>query len=152
MVRMGHAGEHLGPLTDPHRRAEWGKLLFSFETIYFTAVTLPKMSILCLYLRVFGWKGTMRRATQALLGVVVATGFSLSLTVIFQCRPYMNWWPEEMTREHCISERIFFRAQCIPGFVLDIIIMALPLRTIWHLTLPTAKRLALLFVFIVAGL
>ncbi|KAK4445909.1 hypothetical protein QBC34DRAFT_441321 [Podospora aff. communis PSN243] len=151
MVCMGLAGEHLGSAADWDRRVQWGKLLFSFELIYFTAVTLPKMSILCLYLRVFGWKGRMRRATQVLLGFVVATGFSLSLAVIFQCRPYMNWWPEETTREHCISEKTFFRAQCIPGFVLDILIIALPLRTIWRLTLPTAKRLALLFVFTVAG-
>ncbi|KAK0611881.1 hypothetical protein B0T14DRAFT_571735 [Immersiella caudata] len=151
MVYLGHAGQHYdSSLSDPER-AEWGKLLFSFEMIYFTAVTLPKMSILCLYLRVFGWKGRMRRITQALLGIVFATGFSLSVVVIFQCRPLMNWWPDDMTHANCISEKAFFRAQCVPGFVLDLIIMVLPLRTIWRLTLPTAKRLALLFVFIVAS-
>lgn len=119
----------------------------------FTTVALPRLSILCLYLRVFGWKGPMRRATQAVMGFVVATWFGLVLTTLLQCQSLKTWLATGMKDPaRCINEGNFFRGQCIPGFVLDLFIMALPLRTIWSLKLPTAKRVALLCVFVIASL
>ncbi|KAK0649576.1 hypothetical protein B0T16DRAFT_492184 [Cercophora newfieldiana] len=151
MVRFAAVGHHEYEVP-PDQNVIWAKCLFAFEMLYFVAVTLPRMSILCLYLRVFGWKGAMRRITQAILGLVIALGLSMCFVSIFQCRPFMNWWHQEVNRQNCIDEKKFFHGQCIPGFLLDLAIMALPLRTIWRLKLPTAKRLALLLVFTVASL
>jgi len=152
MVNYAGVGRHVNAL--PRGTIEtWEKTLFAFELLYFTAVALPKMSILCLYLRVFGWKGPMRRITQGLLTVVVLIGAALISTTLVQCRPIMTWWEDTgIHRNNCIDEKMFFDAQCIPGLVLDLVIMVLPLRTIWRLKLPTAKRVALVFVFVIASL
>ncbi|KAK3377394.1 integral membrane protein [Lasiosphaeria ovina] len=155
MVQIGGVGQHVEALElrNPSALVGWAKVLLAFEFVYFTAVALPKMSILCLYLRVFKWAhGPMRTASLALFGFVAATWLSMMVTVCFQCRPIAFWWDRSIPGGRCIDVQAFYHAQSIPGVVLDLFIMALPLRTIWGLSMPTAKRLALVLVFLVASL
>lgn len=137
---------------DPSLIVEWAKCLLAFEIVYFISVALPKIAILCLYLRVFNWKGEMRTAAITLLAMVAATSLSLVITACFQCRPLAFWWDRTIPGGSCIDIQLFFHAQSIPGFVLDTFIMALPIRTIWSLKLPFHRRVALLAVFLVASL
>lgn len=125
-------------------------MLVTFELIYFTAVTLPKMSMLCLYLRVFSWGGRMRQATLVLLATVAATWLAFVITTLLQCRSLNLLW--DSPQNSCVDLRAYFNAQTVPGIFLDFIIMGLPLKTIWGLKLPTAKRAALLGIFLVASL
>jgi hypothetical protein len=154
IVQIGGVGQHLVAVEarDPALLVEWAKCLLAFEIVYFTSVALPKMAIVCLYLRVFNWKGGMRTAAMTLLAVLAATGLSLVITACFQCRPLAFWWDRTIPGGTCIDIQLFFHAQSIPGFVLDIFIMALPIQTIWSLKLPLYRRVALLAVFLVASL
>jgi hypothetical protein len=72
---------------DPDVLVLWAKVLFAFEIVYFVSVSLPKMAILFFYMRVFGWQGWMRIATQFLLGLVMATAVANVVTTCFMCRP-----------------------------------------------------------------
>jgi len=154
MVKSCGVGYHANQLDalDPEVLVLWAKVLFAFEIVYFVSMTLPKMAILFLYLRVFGWQGRMRIMTQVLLGLVVASGVANVVTTCFMCQPLTYWWDGSVEGGHCIDVQAFFHAQCVPGFALDLPIMVLPLQTIWRLKLPAAKRVALLFVFLVASL
>ncbi|KAK3385665.1 integral membrane protein [Podospora didyma] len=155
LVLVGGVGQHVAAvqLRDPHALTNWAKFVLLFEFVYFTAVALPKLSILCLYLRVFNWtEGPMRRATQVMFGLVLATWFSMMVTASFQCQPLAYWWDPTIKGGRCIDVQAFYHAQSVPGFVLDIFIMALPIRTIWSLKMPTVKKVALVLVFLVASL
>lgn len=127
-------------------------MLVTFELLYFTAVTLPKMSMLCLYLRVFSWGGRMRQATLVLLAIVAATWLAFIVTTLLQCHPISKLWDKPNDNPACIDLRAYFNAQTLPGIFLDFLIMGLPLKTIWGLKLPTAKRVALVGIFLVASL
>ena len=155
MVRVGGVGRHVDFLeeNDPSKLEGWAKCILAFEIIYFVSMALPKMAIVFLYLRVLNWKGSMRTVAHVLLALLAATGFSFIITACFQCRPIEFWWNRERVGGGtCIDVQAFFHAQAIPGIVLDLVIMALPLRTIWSLKLATAKRVGLLMIFAVGSL
>lgn len=61
-------------------------------------------------------------------------------------------WDRTIPGGHCFDIQGFFHAQALPGFILDLAIMALPMDTIWRLNLPRVKRFALLGIFAVASL
>ncbi|KAK4167026.1 integral membrane protein [Cladorrhinum sp. PSN259] len=154
MVKIGGVGQHAVVLAIYNRKAltSWAKVLLAFEYAYFTAVALPKLSILCLYLRVLNWNhGPWRWATFVLFGLVSATWLSMMIAVCFQCQPLSYWWDKTIPGGKCFNVQTFFHAQSIPGFILDFLIMVLPLRKIWELKLPIAKRFALVLVFVVAS-
>ncbi|KAK1985936.1 integral membrane protein [Colletotrichum cereale] len=150
---VGGVGRHVEFLEEfhPELLAGWAKSLLAFEVVYFTSVALPKMGIVCLYLRVFNWKGAMRTTAYVLLAMLAATSVSFIVTACFQCQPIAYWWDRTIPGGKCVDVQAFFHAQSIPGFVLDFVIMALPLHTIWNLKLPMHKRLALVGIFMVGS-
>jgi hypothetical protein len=154
MVRVGGVGQHVQAVEErnPALLTGWAKSILAFEIVYFTSVALPKLAIVVLYLRVFNWKGGMRVTALVLLAILAATGLSLIITACFQCRPLAYWWDRTIPGGTCIDVQLFFHAQSVPGFVLDFFIMALPLKTIWGLKMPTPKRVALMMIFLVASL
>ncbi|WYZ33894.1 hypothetical protein EsH8_I_000170 [Colletotrichum jinshuiense] len=153
MVRVGGVGRHVEFVEEFHPAllTGWAKCILAFELIYFASIALPKMGIVCLYLRIFNWKGMMRTISYALLAVLAATSLSFILTACFQCTPIAFWWDRTIPGGRCVDVQAFFHAQAIPGFVLDLFIMALPMQTIWGLKLPTHKRIALVGIFMVGS-
>lgn len=153
MTKVGGVGQHVAFLeeNDPIKLEGWAKCLLAFEMVYFTSMSLPKMAIVFLYLRVFNWRGAMRTLAYVLLGLLAATSLSFVLVACFQCRPLEFWWDRKIPGGVCIDVQGFFHAQAIPGIILDVFIMALPLSTIWGLQLPTAKRVALALIFAIGS-
>ncbi|KAK7974301.1 hypothetical protein PG990_011098 [Apiospora arundinis] len=154
ITKVGGVGRHVEFLEehDPIQLEGWAKCLLAFEMVYFTSMSLPKMAIVFLYLRVFNWQGAMRTSAYILLGLLAATSLSFVLVACFQCRPIAFWWDKKLPGGGvCIDVQQFFHAQAIPGIILDVFIMTMPLSTIWALQLPTAKRVALALIFAIGS-
>lgn len=154
MTKVGGVGRHVTFIEEqqPKALSGWAQCIFAFELVYFTSVALPKLSILCLYLRIFNWKGSMRLAAWMIFTITAMTSVSLFVAACFQCRPLAFWWDKTIKGGSCFDIQLFFHVQSLPGFILDLAIMALPLKTIWNLKLPLIKRLALVGVFVIASL
>ena len=102
---------------------------------------------------VSSWKGVMRRVTQILIVLVAASWAAFVMVVSLQCQPLSLYWDQSIDPgDRCIDEDAFFHGQCMPSFVIDLVIMDLPLKTIWGLQLPMIKRVALVFIFMIASL
>ncbi|KAJ0114981.1 integral membrane protein [Diaporthe amygdali] len=153
MTKIGGVGRHVEFVEEfhPKQLTGWAQSILAFELIYFTSVALPKLGIICLYLRIFNWKGAMRNAALVLFTLTAMTSVSLVVAACFQCTPIAFWWDRTIPGGRCFDVQAFFHAQALPGFVLDLAIMALPMQTIWHLKMPMVKRLALVAVFLVAS-
>ncbi|KAK3997841.1 putative integral membrane protein [Cladorrhinum sp. PSN332] len=154
MVKIAGVGQHVEVLMaeDPEALVNWQKSILGFEFVYLTAVAVPKLSILCLYLRVLNWnRGPWRWATFVLIGMVIVTWLALMIAVCFQCRPLRFWWDPSIPGGKCFQVSKFFDGSRVPSFVLDLFVMLLPLRTIWALKLSTAKKFALVLAFMVAS-
>lgn len=94
----------------------------------------------------------MRTTAWVLFGLTAATSAALTLAACFQCIPLAFFWDRTISGGRCFDIQQFFHAQALPGFILDIIIMILPMSTIWNLKLPMIKRFALLGIFAIASL
>ncbi|KAL1871105.1 hypothetical protein Daus18300_004850 [Diaporthe australafricana] len=153
MTKIGGVGRHVEFVEEeePKQLTGWAQSILAFELIYFTSVALPKLGIICLYLRIFNWKGAMRAAAWTLFALTAMTSVSLVVAACFQCTPIAFWWDRTIPGGRCFDVQAFFHAQALPGFVLDLAIMALPMQTIWHLKMPLVKRMALVAVFLVAS-
>ncbi|KAJ2902909.1 integral membrane protein [Zalerion maritima] len=152
MTKVGGVGRHIEAVEAkyPEQTVGWAKTILAFEIIYFTSAALPKMAIVFLYLRIFNWRGLMRNLAILLLVIIASTGVSLIITACLQCQPIAYWWDSSIEGGHCLNVQRFFHVQCIPGIILDLFIMALPVHTVWNLKLPVYKRIALLVIFLVA--
>ncbi|KAI3390406.1 hypothetical protein diail_9740, partial [Diaporthe ilicicola] len=153
MTKIGGVGRHVDFVEEfhPKQLTGWAQSILAFELIYFTSVALPKLGIICLYLRIFNWKGAMRSAAWILFTLTAMTSVSLVVAACFQCTPIAFWWDRTIPGGRCFDVQAFFHGQALPGFVLDLAIMALPMQTIWHLKMPLVKRMALVAVFLVAS-
>lgn len=154
MTKVGGVGRHVEFIQAerPKQLSGWAQTILAFEMIYFISIALPKLSIICLYLRIFNWKGALQRSAQLLFILTAMNSLALFGAACFQCRPLAFWWDKTIKGGTCFNVQAFFHAQALPGAILDLAIMALPVSTIWHLKLPLVKRIALLLVFIVASL
>lgn len=151
MIEIGGVGRHVEAVSHGEL-IEWAKCILAFEFIYLTSIALPKMAIVFLYLKLFNWKGVMRNLAILLQITIASTSLSLIIAACFQCRPLSAWWEEGVDGGKCFNVEAFFHAQSIPSIVLDLFVMALPVRTIWGLKLPVYKRIGLVMIFVVASL
>ncbi|TLD24091.1 hypothetical protein PspLS_06970 [Pyricularia sp. CBS 133598] len=155
MTMIGGVGQHVAlfqqPGGDKTKLRGWAQCILAFEIIYFTSVALPKIAIIFMYIQVFNWRDTRRRVAWGLIALNASLALSLVGAACFQCIPLAYWWDRTIPGGRCFDIQAFFHAQAIPGFVLDLFIMALPLQSIWELKLPAIKKIALALIFLIAS-
>lgn len=154
LVVYGGVGHHVEVVErqDPAALLCWAKLVFAFQVVFFLCVALPKAAIILLYLRVFAWRGPMRMTAHALLFAIAASTIGLMITSCVQCRPLAYWWDSSIPGGTCINVQLFYHLQALPGIILDLAIMALPVRTVWALKMPLRTRSALMGIFLIGSL
>ena len=123
------------------------KSIYAVELLGIAGYTLPKMSLLCLYLRIFTVRA-FRIATYVLLGILVAFWISFALANIFQCTPVNYWWNRLIPGGKCINIDLFFRAYSPPNIITDVLILLLPIRFVWKLEATKAKKIGLTLIFL----
>ncbi|OTA94593.1 hypothetical protein M434DRAFT_29741 [Hypoxylon sp. CO27-5] len=120
------------------------KVLFSFGIIYLLALASVKMSVLSFYQRTFSTE-SMQRAIWATMGVVFIWAFSHTLAFIFVCRPTQAWW--DTSAGTCGNLIPIYASIVVVNIITDLIVMALPMYTIWHLQMRKTEKLALTIAF-----
>ncbi|KAI6361155.1 hypothetical protein MCOR25_006526, partial [Pyricularia grisea] len=152
-THIGGIGRHADAVErdTPWQIKGWGISIFAFEIGYFTSVAFPKTAIICLYLRIFHWKGPKRYCAMVLIFLNAALALSLVLIACFQCRPLAFWWDKSIEGGSCIDIQTFYHAQALPGLILDLGIIALPLQSIWRMNLPFFRKVALGMIFMIGS-
>jgi hypothetical protein len=122
-------------------------MFYLSQIFYKFTINLTKLSILCLYLRIFS-EPWFRRTCWAC--VVVILGYSLASIVasIFQCTPIPHYWDKsKYPTGTCIDFTTFWYANAIYNIITDFVILVSPPRVVWKLRLPLRQRLGLMAVF-----
>lgn len=126
------------------------KLLMAFECVYTTSVALIKISILCLYLRIFPSRG-FRTATYVVGASIIAWWIALLGVSVFQCRPFYVFW-NHTVQGSCLAMQTAFIANAAPNVVQTVIVLAMPVEKIWGLHTSRAQKLRLFTTFGLGGL
>ncbi|RDL36933.1 uncharacterized protein BP5553_04366 [Venustampulla echinocandica] len=135
----------------PHQLVQWAKCIYALEWIYLAAVALPKLSILFLYLRIFVARFT-RLVTYILMATVIANWAAFLLASIFQCSPVRFQWDKSTPGGKCFNVPLFYKLVNVPNIATDLVILVLPLPTVWHLKVSRAKKFGLTLVFLTGSI
>jgi hypothetical protein len=123
------------------------KMLVAYELIFSTTISTIKISVLMFYLRVFVNR-SLRIATKAALIFVMLWSVGNILQVFLICRPFVKTY--SLTAEGVCGDQIAsFIAIGAFNVITDVIILTLPLPTVWSLKMSTPAKLGLTGVFLV---
>lgn len=128
------------------------KLSFASSIFYFLLITGIKTSILLLYRRVFAIDSSFRFQSLMAMSLVWVFWFCVTITTILNCLPFEYNWMSIGDPHHCINYNIFWMVAGSLEVVIDIIILALPVRMVLGLQLTRKRKVMVLFIFLLGGL
>lgn len=128
------------------------KLFFVCSILYFTLIMAIKISILLMYRRIFSVDSSFRLHSLLLGIVVVAFWFAATVATIFYCRPFGYSWMGLELNKHCFDYNAFWMATGIIEVVIDVTILALPVRMVLKLQLTRKQRALITFIFLLGSL
>jgi hypothetical protein len=142
-------GKHLDDLPPTTNHAASLELFYYGEALYYITVSLTKVSILFLYLRLFPQEN-YRIFNYIMMAFVIATGFSCTVAGIFQCDPIRKAWLTDLPGK-CFNQPSLFIANAGLNIAQDLIIYGLPIPMLWKVQRPLKERIALTGIFVVGG-
>ncbi|GAB1311517.1 hypothetical protein MFIFM68171_01727 [Madurella fahalii] len=142
-------GKHVGDLPRTTNFAAALELFYYGEATYYITVSLTKMSILFLYLKIIPQRG-YRIFNWIMMAFVFLTGLTCVVAGIFQCNPIHKAWHTEVPGT-CFNQVALYLSNAGLNIFQDLIIYFLPVPTLWKLQLPRKQRIALIAVFIIGA-
>ncbi|KAK4163737.1 hypothetical protein QBC43DRAFT_289612 [Cladorrhinum sp. PSN259] len=139
---LGTGIETLGP----ERIVLFLKALFFSILCYVTGHTLTKISILCLYTRVFRTTG-MRKVYPVMLALIAIHGLYLIFSLIFGCRPVRAFWDISLPR-NCLPREPMWLSNAAANILTDFALFLSPLGVLKTSGLAKRQKIGLYFVFL----
>ncbi|KAJ8058508.1 hypothetical protein OCU04_012694 [Sclerotinia nivalis] len=153
-VVKGEHGSHqkLGPhgeLIHDSALDVYQKTRLIMEAVTFPALGFTKVSLLFLYKRIFAVRA-FRLICWVLIVLASLWATLFFFLIIFQCHPVSIFWTkfEFQYGDSCFQTIPFYESTTYTDFLLDILILALPIPMIWKLQLPLKQKIAVSFVFL----
>ncbi|OBT84042.1 hypothetical protein VE02_09043 [Pseudogymnoascus sp. 03VT05] len=123
------------------------KIIIPCQALYGVCLALVKSSMMVLYYRLFGTKGSFRIAICITGAIVWAWAISIVLESFLLCSPVEFNWNPTLPSGKCGNRNVAFVMAGVLNMVTDLMVMALPLPYIWGLQLPLGRKIGLTFVF-----
>ncbi|KKZ61218.1 hypothetical protein EMCG_04173 [[Emmonsia] crescens] len=123
------------------------KCFFAAQVFYTIVITLAKMSILFLYLRIFYIERYFRWACTLLNILTGAHGIAFVLTTIWQCHPMAGFWDKSIPGFYCVKIYPFWLSFSVVNIITEVVMLVLPVQEILRLSLRYREKLALVVVF-----
>ncbi|KAF9253147.1 hypothetical protein DTO013E5_465 [Penicillium roqueforti] len=153
LAKIGVVGYHFDYVYRmPDKVALTRKCILAFEVLdYPLNITMAKMALLCFYLRIF-----TTRKFQILVyivgSLVLAVGVSVLLENFLQCRPFAYMWNRSIPGGSCIDPVDAYRILAPFNVLTGVLILVMPIPTVWKLHTSRKQKLALTGVFLLGGL
>ena len=122
------------------------------QSLFVLASSFVKMSILVSYFRIAPKKSLLRKLVWATFAIVFAAFVTFLVALWLQCIPISSYWTLIAGDGDCIPEGPPLVVQTIVNVVTDFMIYALPIPTLFGLTLPMIQRVGLAILFSVGGI
>ncbi|KAI4277415.1 MAG: hypothetical protein LQ337_001796 [Flavoplaca oasis] len=143
-------GRHIGTLR-PEDLAIEAQAFLASELIWAASIPIIKVSILLLYIRIFGRLRYFRILAYVIGIFSICWGIMVILVCALQCRPVQFIWDKSIEGT-CINAPLFFIIGSAPNVFTDFVILVLPLPAVWNLHTTRAQKISLSFIFILGSL
>jgi hypothetical protein len=90
-------------------------------------------------------------AVNVVSGIIILWMLAIWIVGALQCIPVRKFW-DRSVEGACMDPVPFYYGMQIPNIITDLIVLAMPMKTVWALPISTNQRLLLSVVFIVGGL
>ena len=121
------------------------KSIYAIEQLILPGYALTRFSILALYLRIFSDRG-VRIAIWIVAALITLQWFAFGLASLFQCQPIEYFWNRGIEGS-CVNVDQFYRSFTIPNIIQDVVIVVLPIPTVWQLRATRLRKWGLTLVF-----
>ncbi|KAK1639321.1 hypothetical protein BDP81DRAFT_312793 [Colletotrichum phormii] len=121
------------------------KLLVVYEFIFATCISTIKLSVMFFYLRVFVNPG-LRTATKFAMGFVMVWTTANILQVFLICHPFEATYNPAVPGK-CGNQIASFIVIGAFNVITNVMILALPISTVWALKMSTPAKLGIIAVF-----
>ncbi|KAJ8113909.1 hypothetical protein OPT61_g4080 [Boeremia exigua] len=121
---------------------------FAFTLIYIWCLAALKMSQLALYMRVFA--NQLRLWVYGAGVIVVLWAIILNFLFIFLCDPISQQWTVERVG-HCMDQMLVLKCLILTNLVTDVIVVVLPIRSVWQLQMRKTEKFVVLACFGLGG-
>lgn len=135
----------------PEKKAPLPHLRYWMILIYTVAVVLIKTSILLSYYRIFGHLQRTKIFIYTLLALSWAWGVGVFFAAVFQCTPVEKAW-NQAKPGHCIKFIPFLWGNSISNFIIDWLILAVPVAPVLKLHLPLTQKILVGLAFLCGAL
>lgn len=142
-------GKHVAALSPDTNFPASLELFYYGEMVYYACVSLTKVSILILYLKISPNR-TFRILVWSMMAFVLGTCISSVVADIFQCTPIHKAWRTSVEGT-CINQVALYVANAGLNITQDLLIYFLPVPMLWNLNMPRRQRTALILVFVVGA-
>jgi hypothetical protein len=125
------------------------QIFYYTELLYLASVALTKISILLFYLRIFP-ETKLRRAIWFTIVLCILYIIAFVLATALQCLPIRMAW-EHWDGEHhgkCINLNPLGWASAGANIVLDLVVIALPMRELKNLALSRRRKAGVMLMFL----
>ncbi|KAI1077954.1 hypothetical protein F5B20DRAFT_248573 [Whalleya microplaca] len=126
----------------------YGRIGFGETVLYYTVTSSTKLSILLMYNRLFSVNPSFRH--QVIGAAILVVGFWIGCTVadLLNCIPLKwVWLNSQADPRYCFNYNIFWMASGIVELILDVLIIAMPIKIVIGLQLNKRKKVAVAAVF-----
>ncbi|GKZ96389.1 hypothetical protein AnigIFM59636_010635 [Aspergillus niger] len=120
---------------------------WSNSFVYTLCVMFIKLSILAVYKRLFAAR-SMKIAANIVAVIVVLWAVSISIGGVLNCVPVQKFW-DRAVPGHCVNTVAYYYGQQIPNILTDVVLLIMPLKSVWELPISKTQRLLLSGVFLV---
>ena len=153
-MEIGGVGRHTAALaeSDPAQLVTYAKCLLAIEWIYLLSVTLPKLSILGIFLRLFHTRRTYRYIVYVLAGIIILSFVASGLAATLACRPLSYSWDKTIPGGRCFDVDSFYRWISLPNIVTDVAMLILPLKVIWGMNMKRNQKIGVALTFLTGSL
>lgn len=149
MQKIGGGGYHtiIVAQTNPQAIVNFLKIQTGVEILYMTAVTLPRIAICRLYLRIFVDK-TIRILTWIVVAICALHGIGSGLITEFVlCHPYSYGWDKTIKGGWCGDIEAGFKYVSVPNLVIDVSLILLPISSLYRLQISRTRKVGLFITF-----
>ncbi|PHH82575.1 hypothetical protein CDD83_3224 [Cordyceps sp. RAO-2017] len=132
-----------------------GKAEFFFELTLPLVLGFVKLSFLLFYVRIFvvSRAGAVSLLLHGLVAVVSLWMLACFLALLFECRLrfWAAWGSALDIVQNCDDTFAFVYAVCLSDFIVDVLIILIPIPLVWRLKVSRRKKLAMIAVFLLGA-
>ncbi|KAH6989552.1 hypothetical protein BKA56DRAFT_576029 [Ilyonectria sp. MPI-CAGE-AT-0026] len=130
----------------------WSRYIGFFNSLtYAFSIACSKLAILCLYWRIFKIS-MIRIPIQALIAICIGWIILRTFMLIFRCIPVQYYWDKSIQGSCKISDTQFFFGTVFTHFLMDVVILILPVVEVFKLRLRLGQKLAISGLFIIGAI